>query len=103
MIRPAMIPAIIVGMTMTFNQFNVFYFVSGGGPLHSTEILVTQAYRLVNETTVNLPGIGQRAALWRRCVVRVHRVSRPGDHHADHQQDLARDRIVLGLRGGLTP
>jgi arabinogalactan oligomer/maltooligosaccharide transport system permease protein len=58
MIRPAMLPAIIVGMTMTFNQFNVFYFVSGGGPLHSTEILVTQAYRLVNETTVNLPGVG---------------------------------------------
>jgi ABC-type sugar transport system permease subunit len=58
MIRPAMIPAIIVGMTMTFNQFNVFYFVSGGGPLHQTEILVTQAYRLVNETTVNLPGVG---------------------------------------------
>lgn len=58
MIRPAMVPAIIVGMTMTFNQFNVFYFVSGGGPLHSTEILVTQAYRLVNETTVNLPGLG---------------------------------------------
>jgi arabinogalactan oligomer/maltooligosaccharide transport system permease protein len=58
MIRPAMVPAVIVGMTMTFNQFNVFYFVSGGGPLHSTEILVTQAYRLVNETTVNLPGLG---------------------------------------------
>lgn len=58
MIRPAMIPAIIVGMTMTFNQFNVFYFISGGGPLHSTEILVTQAYRLVNETTINLPGLG---------------------------------------------
>lgn len=58
MIRPAMVPAAIVGLTMTFNQFNVFYFVSGGGPLHQTEILVTQAYRLVNETTVNLPGIG---------------------------------------------
>ena len=58
MIRPAMIPAIIVGMTMTFNQFNVIYFVSGGGPLHTSEILVTQAYRLVNETTINLPGIG---------------------------------------------
>lgn len=58
LIRPAMVPAIIVGMTMTFNQFNVIYFVSGGGPLHSSEILVTQAYRLVNETTVNLPGIG---------------------------------------------
>ncbi len=58
MIRPAMVPAIIVGMTMTFNQFNVIYFVSGGGPLHTSEILVTQAYRLVNETTINMPGIG---------------------------------------------
>ena len=34
MIRPALVPAIIVGMTLTFNQFNVIYFVSGGGPLH---------------------------------------------------------------------
>jgi arabinogalactan oligomer/maltooligosaccharide transport system permease protein len=42
----------------TFNQFNVIYFVSGGGPLHQTEILVTQAYRLVNETTINLAGLG---------------------------------------------
>lgn len=58
LLRPAMIPAIIIGMTMTFNQFNVIYFISGGGPLHQTEILVTQAYRLVNETTVNIPGVG---------------------------------------------
>ncbi len=58
LLRPAMVPAIIIGMTMTFNQFNVIYFVSGGGPLHSTEILVTQAYRLVNETTINIPGAG---------------------------------------------
>jgi arabinogalactan oligomer/maltooligosaccharide transport system permease protein len=58
MIRPAMIPAIMIGMMWTFNQFNVIYFVSGGGPLHQTEILVTQAYRLVNETSINLPGLG---------------------------------------------
>ncbi len=58
LIRPAMIPAIIIGMTMTFNQFSVIYFISGGGPLHQTEILVTQAYRLVNEVTINIPGMG---------------------------------------------
>ena len=58
LLRPAMVPAIIIGMTMTFNQFNVIYFISGGGPLHTTEILVTQAYRLVNETTVNITGVG---------------------------------------------
>lgn len=58
LIRPAMVPAIIIGTMMTFNQFSVIYFTSGGGPLHQTEILVTQAYRLVNETTVNIPGVG---------------------------------------------
>lgn len=58
LIRPAMIPAIIIGMTLTFNQFSVIYFISGGGPLHTTEILVTQAYRLVNEVTINIPGVG---------------------------------------------
>jgi arabinogalactan oligomer/maltooligosaccharide transport system permease protein len=59
LLRPAMIPAIIIGMMWTFNNFNVMYFITGGGPLHQTEILVTQAYRFVNETTVNLgPAIG---------------------------------------------
>jgi arabinogalactan oligomer/maltooligosaccharide transport system permease protein len=58
MIRPAMVPAIIIGMTMTFNQFNVLFFTTGGGPLHSTEILVTEAYRLVNQTTIYIQGIG---------------------------------------------
>ena len=58
LLRPAMVPAILIGMTLTFNQFNVIYFTSGGGPLHATEILVTQAYRLVNETTVNIQGVG---------------------------------------------
>jgi arabinogalactan oligomer / maltooligosaccharide transport system permease protein len=58
LLRPAMVPAIIIGMTMTFNQFSVIYFTSGGGPLHMTEILVTQAFRLVNETTINIAGVG---------------------------------------------
>ena len=49
LLRPAMVPAIMIGMMMTFNQFNVIYFVTGGNPLHRTEILVTQAFRLVNE------------------------------------------------------
>ncbi len=58
LLRPAMVPAIMIGIMMTFNQFNVIYFISGGGPLHQTEILVTQAYRFVNETSINLSGTG---------------------------------------------
>lgn len=49
MIRPAMVPAAVYGIVTTFNLFNLIYFMSRGGPLGSTEILVTQAYRFVNE------------------------------------------------------
>ncbi len=48
LIRPAMIPAIMIGIMMTFNQFNLIYFVTGGGPVGLTEILVTQGFKLVN-------------------------------------------------------
>jgi arabinogalactan oligomer/maltooligosaccharide transport system permease protein len=49
MIRPAMVPAIMLGTIWTFNNFNVIYFVSKGGPFGQTEILVTQAFKLVYE------------------------------------------------------
>lgn len=48
LLRPAMIPAIMIGIMMTFNQFNIIYFVTGGGPIGLTEILVTQGFKLVN-------------------------------------------------------
>jgi arabinogalactan oligomer/maltooligosaccharide transport system permease protein len=49
LIRPAMVPAIMLGTIMTFNQFNVIFFISEGGPFGRTEILITQAYKLVAE------------------------------------------------------
>lgn len=49
LIRPAMIPAIMVGTIWTFNNFNVIYFISEGGPFGRTELLVTQAFKLVYE------------------------------------------------------
>ena len=49
LLRPAMIPASVYGIVATFNLFNLIYLLSGGGPLRQTEILVTTAYRLVNE------------------------------------------------------
>lgn len=49
LLRPAMVPAAMVGMIWTFNLFHIPYFISQGGPLGRTEILVTQAYRLMNE------------------------------------------------------
>jgi arabinogalactan oligomer/maltooligosaccharide transport system permease protein len=49
LLRPAMVPAAMYGIIMTFNLFNLIYFTSRGGPLRQTEILVTTAFRLVNE------------------------------------------------------
>ena len=48
LIRPAMIPAIMLGIMMTFNQFSIIYFVTARAPLGMTEILVTQGFKLVN-------------------------------------------------------
>ena len=45
LLRPALVPAVILGSVWTFNMFNVIYLVSGGQPSHSTDILITQAYR----------------------------------------------------------
>lgn len=44
LLRPALFPAIILGTIWTFNAFNVIYLVSGGGPDHKTDILITEAY-----------------------------------------------------------
>jgi arabinogalactan oligomer/maltooligosaccharide transport system permease protein len=49
MIRPAMVPAIMLGTIWTFNNFNVIYFISKGDPFGRTDILVTQAFKLVYE------------------------------------------------------
>jgi arabinogalactan oligomer/maltooligosaccharide transport system permease protein len=49
LLRPAMVPAAVYGLILTFNLFTLIYFLSGGGPLRQTEIMLTVAFRLVNE------------------------------------------------------
>jgi arabinogalactan oligomer/maltooligosaccharide transport system permease protein len=44
-IRPALVPAVVLGSVWTFNMFNVIYLVSGGEPAGKTEILISQVYR----------------------------------------------------------
>jgi arabinogalactan oligomer/maltooligosaccharide transport system permease protein len=48
-LRPAMLPYAIYGFVITFNLFYLSYFMSAGGPFGRTELMVTQAYRLVTE------------------------------------------------------
>lgn len=45
LLRPALVPAILLGSVWTFNMFNVIYLVSAGEPDGSTEILISEAYR----------------------------------------------------------
>lgn len=60
-LRPAMLPYAIYGFVITFNLFYLAYFMSNGGPFGRTELLVTQAYRLVNEQ--RLYGVGAAFAV----------------------------------------
>jgi len=60
-LRPAMIPYAIYGFVVTFNLFHLSFFMSNGGPFGRTELLVTQAYRLVNEQ--RLYGVGASFAV----------------------------------------
>jgi arabinogalactan oligomer / maltooligosaccharide transport system permease protein len=48
-LRPAMLPYAIYGFVVTFNLFYLSYFMTAGQPFGRTELLVTQAFRLVNE------------------------------------------------------
>ena len=45
LLRPALLPSVILGAVWTFNMFNVVFLVSGGEPDGATDILVSQAYR----------------------------------------------------------
>jgi arabinogalactan oligomer/maltooligosaccharide transport system permease protein len=45
LLKPALVPAVILGTVWTFNMFNVIYLVSGGEPGGATDILVSEAYR----------------------------------------------------------
>jgi ABC-type sugar transport system permease subunit len=47
LLRPALLPAVVLGTIWTFNLFNVIYLVSMGAG--HTEILITEAYRAFHE------------------------------------------------------
>ena len=45
LLKPALMPAIILGSVWTFNMFNIIYLVSAGEPDGGTEILISEAYK----------------------------------------------------------
>jgi TRAP-type C4-dicarboxylate transport system permease large subunit len=49
LLKPALLPAVILGSVWTFNMFNIIYLVSGGAPAGANEILITKAYKIAFE------------------------------------------------------
>ncbi len=45
LLKPALVPAVVLGTVWTFNMFNIIYLVSAGAPDGSTEILISEAYK----------------------------------------------------------
>jgi len=45
LLKPALLPAVILGSVWTFNMFNIIYLVSGGEPDGATDILISEAYK----------------------------------------------------------
>ncbi len=45
LLKPALMPSVVLGSIWTFNAFNIIYLVSKGSPDNSTEILVSEAYK----------------------------------------------------------
>ncbi len=45
LLKPTLLPAIVLGTVWTFNMFNIIYLVSGGAPGGGTDILITEAFR----------------------------------------------------------
>ncbi len=49
LLRPTLIPSIILSVVWTFNMFNIIFLVSGGEPGGANEILITKAYKIAFE------------------------------------------------------
>lgn len=45
LLKPALLPAVVLGSVWTFNMFNIIYLVSAGEPDGASEILISEAYR----------------------------------------------------------
>ena len=49
LLRPTLVPAVVLSVVWTFNMFNIIFLVSGGEPGGANEILITKAYKLAFE------------------------------------------------------
>jgi arabinogalactan oligomer/maltooligosaccharide transport system permease protein len=49
LLKPTLVPAVVLSVVWTFNMFNIIFLVSGGEPGGANEILITKAYKIAFE------------------------------------------------------
>jgi arabinogalactan oligomer/maltooligosaccharide transport system permease protein len=49
LLRPTLVPAVVLSVVWTFNMFNIIFLVSNGEPAGANEILITKAYKIAFE------------------------------------------------------
>jgi arabinogalactan oligomer/maltooligosaccharide transport system permease protein len=49
LLRPTLVPAVVLSVVWTFNMFNIIFLVSGGQPAGANEILITKAFKIAFE------------------------------------------------------
>lgn len=49
LLRPTLVPAVVLSVVWTFNMFNIPFLVAGGEPAGANEILITRAYKIAFE------------------------------------------------------
>lgn len=47
LLKPVLIPAVMLGIIWTFNNFNVIFLINQGGPMEGTHILITSMYHAI--------------------------------------------------------
>lgn len=53
LLKPVMVPAIILGTIWTFTNFNAVYMITGGGPTGKTDVLATYQFTALNNFQYN--------------------------------------------------
>ncbi|MEZ4379852.1 MAG: extracellular solute-binding protein [Nannocystaceae bacterium] len=98
-IRPTLLPAVVLGAIWTFNMFNVVFLVSGGEPDGTTDILVSEAYRWAFTREAQY---GYAAAYAVLIFLMLFTVTRVGEWRAKvrEERELAAAKAAQAASGG---
>jgi arabinogalactan oligomer/maltooligosaccharide transport system permease protein len=83
LLRPALLPAVILGGIWSFNMFNIVYLVSGGEPGGATDILISEAYRWAFQRNEQYGFAGAYSVLIFLVLLGYSQLTKRASRHAD--------------------